>query len=158
MKPLKELSGVWNPETIREEEERNQETVDQFKKRLAGTFTGAPKGYGIYPKAAEKRKAAPIYEGFIRYFPKAIWAVAELSRVANEQHNPDTPVHWDRSKSGDELDALMRHLTQAGGFDTDGQRHSAKVAWRAMANLEKELEAADPIGTSAGHGRLDGEG
>ena len=51
------------------------------------------------------------------------------------------PLHWDRMKSGDELDALMRHLFEAGKIDTDGQRHSAKVCWRALANLEKELEA-----------------
>ena len=25
-------------------------------------------------------------------------------------------------------------------MDTDGTRHSAKVAWRALANLQKELE------------------
>jgi hypothetical protein len=29
---------------------------------------------------------------------------------------------------------------EAGKVDTDGVRHSAKVAWRALANLEKELE------------------
>ena len=49
-------------------------------------------------------------------------------------------MHWDRSKSGDELDALTRHLMEAGTIDTDGMLHSAKVAWRALANLEKELE------------------
>jgi hypothetical protein len=32
-------------------------------------------------------------------------------------------------------------LVEAGTIDTDGIRHSAKVAWRALANLEKELEA-----------------
>ena len=42
----------------------------------------------------------------------------------------------------DELDALSRHLIDAGTFDTDGIRHSAKVAWRALANLQKELELA----------------
>jgi hypothetical protein len=57
-----------------------------------------------------------------------------------QQHNPDKPLAWDRSKSGDELDALMRHLIDAGTIDTDGVRHSAKVAWRALANLQKEIE------------------
>ena len=28
----------------------------------------------------------------------------------------------------------------AGTIDTDGIRHSAKVAWRALANLQKEIE------------------
>ena len=34
----------------------------------------------------------------------------------------------------------MRHLTQAGTLDDDGLYHDAKVAWRALANLEKLLE------------------
>jgi hypothetical protein len=63
-----------------------------------------------------------------------------LSRIGNEQHNPGAPLQWDRSKSGDELDALTRHLMEAGTIDTDGVRHSAKVAWRALANLQKEIE------------------
>ena len=66
--------------------------------------------------------------------------MAKCSYRGNEQHNPHKRLHWDRSKSGDELDALARHLLQAGTFDDDGIRHSAKVAWRALANLQKELE------------------
>lgn len=91
---------------------------------------------------AKARKATPIYSGFLKYFPLACAEVARVSRAGNDQHNPGKPLHWDRSKSGDELDALARHLLEAGTFDTDGQRHSAKLAWRSMANLEKELEAA----------------
>jgi hypothetical protein len=49
-------------------------------------------------------------------------------------------MHWDRSKSGDELDALARHLLDAGTKDTDGAWHDTKIAWRALANLEKLLE------------------
>lgn len=92
------------------------------------------------PIGAAARKALPVYSGFVKYFPKAMVAVCELSKKGNDQHNPGKPLHWDRSKSGDEKDALMRHLLEAGAIDTDGIRHSAKVAWRAMANLEKELE------------------
>lgn len=91
-------------------------------------------------KTAQERKNTPIFSGLLMYFPLACAEVARLSFVANEQHNPGTKMHWDRSKSGDELDALTRHLMEAGTVDTDGQRHSTKVAWRAMANLEKELE------------------
>lgn len=96
------------------------------------------------PTDAKARKAIPIYTGFVKYFPKAIAAVAQLSQVANEQHNPGQPVHWAKEKSTDEPDALMRHLTdQAQGevYDTDGILHAIKVAWRAMANLERLLES-----------------
>lgn len=92
------------------------------------------------PTDAKKRKGIPVATGFIDYFPDAIAAVAELSRKGNDQHNPGKPLHWDRSKSGDESDALMRHFLQRGTIDTDGVRHSAKVAWRAMALLQKEIE------------------
>lgn len=93
------------------------------------------------PKNATARKVVPIASGFIDYFPDAIAAVAHLSWVGNEQHNPGSPLHWDRSKSGDESDALMRHFLERGTTDEDGVRHSAKVAWRALAMLQKEIEA-----------------
>ena len=99
------------------------------------------------PTDAKARKDVPIFSGVIKYFPDAIAAVAELSRIGNEQHNPGKPLHWDRSKSGDECDALMRHLVEAGTVDTDGQRHSTKVAWRALANLQKEIERSREIQT-----------
>ena len=92
------------------------------------------------PTNAQARKEVPIYSGVLMYFPDAIAEVAILSKVGNDQHNPGKPLHWDRSKSGDELDALTRHLMEAGTLDMDGVRHSAKVAWRALANLQKEIE------------------
>lgn len=100
------------------------------------------------PTDPAARKAVPVYSGCLRYFPRAIAAVAELSRVANDQHNPGEPLHWSRDKSADHHDCLARHLLEAGEVDGDGQRHSAKVAWRALAALELELEAADaPAGS-----------
>jgi phage tail protein X len=92
------------------------------------------------PVSKGKRKMLPIYSGVLRYFPDALAAVAELSMLGNEQHNPGSPLHWDRSKSGDELDALCRHLVECGTTDTDGALHDTKVAWRALANLQKVLE------------------
>ena len=92
---------------------------------------------------AEERKNTPVYTGFIKYFPRAILAVARLSKVANDQHNPGEPLHWAKEKSTDELDALMRHMIDdviGDKTDTDDILHITKVAWRAMANLERELE------------------
>ena len=95
---------------------------------------------------ATKRKQIPVATGVGDYFPLALLAVAELSRIGNEQHNPGKPLHWDRGKSGDEGDALMRHFIERGTVDTDGVRHSTKVAWRALALLQKEIECdADKI-------------
>lgn len=88
----------------------------------------------------ENRKAIPVYTGVIKYFPNAIKEVAKCSLAGNKQHHPNKPLHWDKSKSNDHLDAMMRHLIDAGTMDTDGILHSVKVAWRALANLEIELE------------------
>lgn len=110
--------------------------------RVAGGRTGG----GPLPSNPKARKGIPIYSGFLKYFPLAVSYVAQISRMGNDQHNPGQPLHWDRSKSGDELDADSRHLLEIGGFDSDGARHSGKHAWRAMANLQKELEAAQANG------------
>ena len=98
------------------------------------------------PTDPQARKDVPVATGFIDYFPLAVAAVAELSRIGNDQHNPGQPLHWDRDKSGDESDALMRHFLERGTNDIDGISHSTKVAWRAMALLQKELELELGVG------------
>lgn len=105
--------------------------------------------------SAKERKAAPIARGVLDYFPDALLEVARLSLAANEQHNPGEPMHWAKGKSTDEADALLRHLIDRGTIDVDGQRHSAKVAWRALALLQRELEAEaalDAAGVSKASG------
>ena len=99
----------------------------------------------MLPTSVEARKATPIATGVIDYFPLALAEIARVSKVGNDQHNGvDSPLHWDRAKSTDEADALMRHFIERGTVDTtDGMLHSAKMAWRALALLQKELEAMD---------------
>jgi len=94
------------------------------------------------PTDAAARKARPLFSGVLRYFPDALLDVAHCSYIGNQQHNAGEPLHWAKEKSTDEADALVRHLLQAGEVDTDGVRHTAKVAWRALALLQRELEAA----------------
>jgi hypothetical protein len=89
----------------------------------------------------KERKTYPLATGVLDYFPDALAEVAHVSYVGNQQHNPGQPLHWAKEKSTDEPDALMRHLIQRGTIDTDGVRHSAKVAWRALALLQREIEA-----------------
>jgi len=87
----------------------------------------------------QERKDTPIYSGVIKYFKRALGEISRTSLAGNQQHHPDKPLHWDMSKSVDELDAGVRHLSDAGKVDTDGQLHSAKGAWRSCAFLEREL-------------------
>lgn len=93
------------------------------------------------PTDAKLRKQAPVATGVLDYFPKALVTVANLSRIGNDQHNPGQPLHWAKEKSTDHADCIVRHMLDRGTFDTDGVRHSAKVAWRALALLETELDA-----------------
>ena len=99
---------------------------------------------------SEERKTIPVATGCLDYFPDALAAVAELSWAGNNKHNPGEPLHWARSKSSDESDCLMRHFLERGTVDSDGIRHSVKVAWRALALLQKELEQAGGLPISRG--------
>ena len=92
------------------------------------------------PTDAAERKEIPMATGVLDYFPLALAEIARLSKAGNEQHHPGEPLHWDRSKSTDHADCVMRHLADRGKLDTDNQRHSAKVAWRSLALLQEELE------------------
>jgi len=90
---------------------------------------------------AAQRKATPVFSGVLKYFPNAIKEVAKCSQAGNDQHHPDKPLHWDMNKSTDEYDALARHLIDhsINPLDDDGVLHLAKVAWRALAGLERHL-------------------
>jgi hypothetical protein len=98
------------------------------------------------------RKEIPMASGLLDYFPAALAEVAHVSYVGNMKHNPGEPLHHARGKSMDHADCIMRHLTDRGttelvtvkdaqGYDvTFKMRHSAYVAWRALALLQQELE------------------
>ena len=93
------------------------------------------------PADAGKRKDTPITTGVLDYFPAALAEVARVSKAGNDQHNPGEPLHWARGKSSDHADCLLRHMIDRGSRDKDGHRHTAKVAWRALALLQEEIEA-----------------
>lgn len=95
----------------------------------------------VLPEEPAARKAVPLARGLLDYFPNALAAVAELSRIGNEQHNKGQEMHWAKDKSTDHADCILRHLVDRGTIDTDTVRHSTKVAWRALALLETELLA-----------------
>ena len=88
----------------------------------------------------EQRKQRPVFNGVLKYFPDAIMEVSYVSFVASQQHNPGKPMHWDKSKSIGTGDEIVRHLMSPDKFDDDGTRHLAKVAWRALELLQRELD------------------
>lgn len=96
----------------------------------------------LFPADSKARKEIPLASGVLDYFTSALIEVAKVSFEGNKQHNPGEPLHWARSKSMDQADTIIRHFVERGTLDTDGVRHSAKLAWRALALLQLELEAA----------------
>ena len=85
----------------------------------------------LFGTNAEERKGYPMKRGLLDYFPRALAAVARVSYIGNKQHNPGEPLHWAKEKSTDHEDCIIRHLME-GELD--------RVAWRALAALEMELE------------------
>jgi hypothetical protein len=95
------------------------------------------------------------------YFPDAIEALVGLCIQGNVQHKVDTAavnpfklesdaITWDRSKSTDQMNTLMRHAwdherAKRGGpppgiYDVDGILHIVKVLWRAAAEAQLTIE------------------
>jgi len=102
-----------------------------------------PDSGAVLPVTSAERKALPLARGVLDYFPAALAAVSALSKAGNEKHNPGEELHHARGKSTDHADCIVRHLIDRGTIDPeDGIRHSVKVAWRALALLQEELEAA----------------
>lgn len=101
--------------------------------------------------SAEERKEYPVYEGVLGYFRDAIYRVAHVSYVGNEQHNPGQPLHWARGKSTDQRDCFMRHLMagDANDFSAEAEDHIFSRLWRDLADaqlyLEKKYNIQPPV-------------
>lgn len=99
-----------------------------------------PSSGNSLPDSSAERNGIPMADGLLYYFPNALAEVAKVSKLGNDQHNPGQPLHWAREKSTDHANKIMRHLVDAGKKDSKGVRHSAYLAWRALALLQVELE------------------
>jgi hypothetical protein len=101
----------------------------------------------VLPTDSATRKAMPIVSGMLHYFPRATAYVSRISRDSNEKHNPGEPLHWSKEKSNDHLECVGRHLIDAGKRDPVTKlRETGYLAWRSLAALETELEAAEARG------------
>lgn len=92
---------------------------------------------------AQERKATPVFQGVLSYFPDALKAVARVSAQGNVQHGLEgEKLTWQKDLSNDHEDALTRHLIDHSidPMDDDGHLHLTKVAWRALAALQIHLE------------------
>ena len=123
---------------------------EELKEKVKENYTGVSnhhrierEGFELKEDVVEDRKAIPVFSGVLAYFPDALKEVAKASYAATKQHHPDKDMFWDRTKSTDNEDALVRHLIDhlKNPIDTDGVLHLAKVTWRALAALQIYLES-----------------
>lgn len=93
---------------------------------------------------------APIYQGFIQYFPRAIEAVAMISQFGKDKYG--TWGGWLGVDDGINryMDAKCRHMIgEAKGeerAEDSKQLHAAHEAWGAMAKLELMLREKEGVG------------
>ena len=91
------------------------------------------------PGAKMDAGKAPIMQGVIQYFPRALKAVSFVSLVGAKKY---AWKGWESVPDGVNRysDALGRHLlaeTIEGPIDADTQQlHAAQIAWNALARLE----------------------
>lgn len=119
----------------------------------------------ILPTDSEERKKIPLFSGPMSYFPRTMAAVAQACRAGNEKHLPGEPLRWEREKSPDHTDCILRHLVDAHeetatspcgaklGIAVDpetGIPEAAFVAWRALAHAELVLEHLASITSGQG--------
>ena len=115
----------------------------------------------LYPENDKERKNTPVFKMRTRYFPKALREVTKVCVANNVRYNPDrepADINWARDKSKDQLGSLDRHITER---EVDGKVFEAidpaiaakvgfdriyvmaEAAWRALAQLELDIEAME---------------
>ena len=92
----------------------------------------------------DTRKTTFIYSA-MEFFPDAFRALGDAVGAGQTQHidgATESPV-WDRTKSNQHMQSLSRHLidyAQGIKLDDDNTYHLAKIIWRAMAQLQTDIE------------------
>lgn len=92
----------------------------------------------------------PVWQGFFKYFPRAIIYVALVSDYGKRKYAPTDPVFnsgWrdvpyglDRYMDADARHMLKRAIDTQGEYDDESEMaHLAHKAWCAMAELERAI-------------------
>lgn len=95
---------------------------------------------------------APVVQGCFNYFPRALKAVAEISKYgANKYETKYEEKNWEKVEDGFNryTDATGRHLIDEaidGLYDKESKiLHAAHNAWNALARLEILLKNGTPL-------------
>ncbi|MDA7991726.1 MAG: DUF5664 domain-containing protein [Pirellulales bacterium] len=110
----------------------------------------------------KERKEIYVYSIF-RFFPDAMLELGKVIGSGQTQHidNNDTgePM-WDRNKSFQHMQSLTRHLVDYAKDekkDEDGTYHLARVVWRALAQLQVDLEKDKYWESAVSHPKVQGK-
>lgn len=143
-------SIIWVDERPLSVEDSNLEKDVNFSgKSEAEPVEKDPTGKTAHePGAKLDSGKAPIFQGVLDYFPRAISAVAEVSAFGAEKY---AWKGWESVPNGfiRYSDAMSRHIVkEAFGEIDDGENgtgclHAAQVAWNALARLELKLREGE---------------
>lgn len=92
---------------------------------------------GAFPKSDEERKRIRL-SAIWKLFPDATIALAEHIQTGADKYCGGK-LEWDRSKSPEEIESLLRHAFEQ-VHDEDDVEIAKAIAWRGMANLQKVIE------------------
>ena len=101
------------------------------------------------PGAKLDHGKAPIWQGALSYFPRAIQSVAEVSAFGASKY---AWKGWETVPDGYNRysDAMVRHIAKEGAgelTDPDSKLyHAAHTAWNALARLELLIREQQPGG------------
>lgn len=125
------------------------------------------------PRDNKARKGIPMYTGGLLYFPDALAGVAKQSVIGNDQHQNGEQLTHDRTKSGDDGDAILRHLSDLGAaiahferallrnpdmtvpcrelYTRDILKEADAIAWRSLSLSQKlhERYGLEPLAPAA---------
>lgn len=93
---------------------------------------------------------APVNQGLFQYFPRALEAVARVSKFGLEKYNLKySDVNWKLVEDGENRykDSIARHQLREyidGPEDPESKMlHASHAAWNALARLELMLTSLD---------------
>lgn len=101
------------------------------------------------PEDSAERRAIPLTQGVLQYFPAALAEVAKVSMMGADKHSNGQLI-WTRPASPseeevrDHLDCVLRHIVDWGDVGRDkesGLNALAHAAWRILAALQVDMES-----------------
>lgn len=102
------------------------------------------------PEDDATRASYPMADGCLDYFPNALAEVSKISYEGNLKHNPGEPMHWNRGKSLDHRNKIMRHTVESKLATEQAIYHAAQAAWRALAELQQKIEGVRGVPMAPG--------